>query len=776
MPIRLPPWIHLPRGIRLSVPPSWRIPLSLRWKLLAALGLILIPSLILVLAADLSDLAVRRADIVSADRTTANTVASLVDASIDDAVAVGQAVATAPSTQTFDTRTLDPRLQSLRAEYLQFLNITVVNARGESVGEMVPYAPGQPRISVADRPYFRQTMEFNTVQVSPILIGRHPSRPTSIVSVPIRNAAGRPIGAVLVSLNLEYFRAKLWSVPLGAGRVIVITDSSGNLAFASDRWSTDFAIQSLANAPLIRDAVHGIPASQESGTFPLLSGQQLGAAVPSPRYSWVAAVLEPASAAQAPVNRIVLIDIASFVLALILGTLAVLYLSNQIISPILALESAARSWSSGDLGVRVSIRTGDELERLGDSLDAMAASLSQTLDQLAEADARLTRERNRLSAILQTSPSGIVMIDTSEKIVLVNPAADALTGTKRVPGAAASQGSVVSRFYRPNGTPYPYDELPLVRALREGIPMLGVELIIRRPNGWETHVLVNAAPIRESNGRILGAVAVFSDITPLVEEERLRREFVVSAAHEFRHPLTVIKGYAEVAERNPTVRGTPVCRELDMIVDAADRASKLANQLLQSAQVHLPPVLLHYERVDLAELAKDTVAAFKRTSKKRGYDFDVKTEPAEVEGDPQLLGEALTDLLQQAEDAMPQGGKIGVCVSAWDGIATAAVVDHGPEVPPEAIPSLFRPFGVVPSVVQETKVSRPSLLLYLAKRIVEESGGWIRAESSPAQTTISFSLPRRPPSKPTIPNGRNQIAAPPASPTARASSTSPGES
>lgn len=735
--VRVPDAIPIPRA------PRWRIPFSLRWKLLIALALILLPSLILVIAADLNDLALRRESVLTADRTTADTVANLVDATVDDAVAVGQAIATAPSTATFNPQIIDARLMPLAQEYLQFQNIVVVNERGDSVGEMVPYPPDQPRVNVADRPYFRQTMAFNSVQVSPILIGRRLGRPTAIISVPIRDRAGRPIGAVLVALNLEYFRAKLWSVPLGEGQVIIITDPLGQLAFDSSRWELGVSITSLADAPLISEAIHGSPATQESGPFPGLEGSQIGAAVPSPRYHWVVAVLQPVAVAEAPINRVILIDVASFALAAALGTLAILYLSQQIVAPILELDRAAREWSDGNLGVRVSIRTGDELEHLANSLDDMAASLQRTLQQLSETDRRLTEERNRLRAILETSPAGIIMMSADGAIVLANSAAEAFLGERLAPGTPVADTAVIHQLYKPDGTQYPYDQLPLVRAFREGTPVVGSEIVVRRPNGWEVRLLTNAAPLLRSDGTILGSVAVFFDITPIAEEERLRREFVVSAAHEFRHPLTVIKGYAEVAMRNPIVRDTAVCSELGMIVDAADRANDLANQLLKSAQVHIPPVLLHREPVDLARLVKNTVEHFAAELPPDRYRFNFHGGPAEVDGDPQLLSEAVVDMLRQAVAAMPSGGTIDIEVSAWDGIATASVSDHGPQVLPEAIPFLFRPFGVVPSPATPSAVTRPSLPLYLARRIIEESGGWIRAESSPTTTTISFSLPRR---------------------------------
>src|SRR5579885_2452428 len=129
MLVRFPFTLRRPRLPRIFRSATWRAPLSLRWKLLLALTLILLPSLLLVLSGDLTNLNIRRNDIISANQTTAETVASLVDASIDDAVAVGQSLATSPSLLTTPPAAIDARLERLAPEYLQFDNILVVNAQ-----------------------------------------------------------------------------------------------------------------------------------------------------------------------------------------------------------------------------------------------------------------------------------------------------------------------------------------------------------------------------------------------------------------------------------------------------------------------------------------------------------------------------------------------------------------------------------------------------------------------------------------------------------------------
>jgi len=365
-----------------------------------------------------------------------------------------------------------------------------------------------------------------------------------------------------------------------------------------------------------------------------------------------------------------------------------------------------------------------------------------------------------LQAIFETSPVGILVLDQQGNVSMVNPTAEALFGQPLVEHLPQNQWAAHYHLFHPDGTPYKASELPSFQALSEGYETTGVEMVIRRPNAWQVHLLVNSAPIRQEEGTIVGSVTIFLDITPFAEEERLRSEFVESAAHEFRSPLTVIKGYAEVAMRDPSIKNTRISRELTMIVDAADRASQLANELLRAAQLHLPPLLLHRQIVNLSRLVEESVAKRKQQPGGDKYEFKVSTVPVEVEGDKALLSEALTDILEQAEAAMPKGGPIEVVVSAWDGMSSVRVTDHGPEIPADRIALLFQPF-TVPNPAEPQTPRRPTLLLYLARRIIEESGGWIRAESTPEATTVSISLPRRfRPVSAAGPNGVSPIPAP----------------
>jgi len=454
----------------------------------------------------------------------------------------------------------------------------------------------------------------------------------------------------------------------------------------------------------------------------------------------IAALLE-AGVLQSATPHLLFQVIGAFVLVIGLDAIGALYVAGQIITPVEGIREAARRWKRGDLAARIEIEPSSaEFTSLIDNLNAMATSLEESRARIRDAERRLRLETDRLRAVLDTSPAGVLVIGTNEVVQLANPAAEALLGEKFVPNQPLNKYEVIRHMYRSDGQPYPYEDLPTIQSLRNRAEVSGAEIIVRRPNGWEEHLLVNSAPIRDGGGVINGAVALFFDVSALAEEERLRNEFVTSAAHEFRNPLTVIKGYAEIAMRDPSVKDTPVYRELARILDAADRVEKLAVELQHAAQMHLTPITLHKEVVDLGALAESVAQSLQVTDPQHVYQVIEKSPCVEVEGDPALLREAVEDVVRQAKSVSPTGAKILVKVWSWDGISNLSVTDFGPSVPPDAIPALFNPF--TPLAVHDGANHRQPLLLYLAKRIVEESGGWIRGESSPSGTTITLTLPR----------------------------------
>jgi PAS domain S-box-containing protein len=134
--------------------------------------------------------------------------------------------------------------------------------------------------------------------------------------------------------------------------------------------------------------------------------------------------------------------------------------------------------------------------------------------------AEVALERARFQAVIENAPEGIVVADREGRIVLTNPSADAIYG-RPVPHGQEYASHADLNLCHPDGTPYDPRQLPLTRSALDGETVADQELSIVWPDGQRRHLLANSAPIRDALDEVVGAVAVFQDIT---ERKRVRQE------------------------------------------------------------------------------------------------------------------------------------------------------------------------------------------------------------------------------------------------------------
>ncbi|HEY3451046.1 MAG TPA: PAS domain S-box protein [Myxococcales bacterium] len=352
------------------------------------------------------------------------------------------------------------------------------------------------------------------------------------------------------------------------------------------------------------------------------------------------------------------------------------------------------------------------------------------------------KERSRLQVVLDTVPVGIGLCMLPDaRLRLSNKAAEALF--ERPAGAPELSLSERARHLDirlPSGEPAALEELPLSRSLR-GETLTGVELVFRPPSGREVHVLENAAPLRDAEERVVGAVLALQDITALRKQERLRDEFIAAVAHELKTPVTTIRGYAELLRRwTPQQREAHERQALDVISTETRRINLRVQEMLEVARFRRAPARLRLGRFDLGELAAVAVARMQALTQ---IQLSLHREGAvPVEADRERLEEVLVNLLDHAIDSSPEGKSVEVRVWAREQEALASVRDHGAGIPRTRQPHVFDPFyeAVPPGAPGYRSVV--SLTLYLSRLAVEAHQGriWMESEEG-AGSTLSFSLP-----------------------------------
>ena len=223
----------------------------------------------------------------------------------------------------------------------------------------------------------------------------------------------------------------------------------------------------------------------------------------------------------------------------------------------------------------------DELAGLGEALDEAAAQHNETVRQLTE-------ERNRSDAILRSMVEGVAVVNESEKIVFCNEAFCSSVGLERLPCA----GRLLIEVSRQSGL---LRVVQQVLAKRQTLTA-EIEIATRTPRTFA----VTATPV--DTGGATGAVLVLHDVSEIRRLERVRRDFVANVSHEFKTPLTAIRGFAETLLGGAMRDKQNSLRFLQIIRDHAIRMGRLTEDLLKLSLIEAGKLELNMQPVSVAEL------------------------------------------------------------------------------------------------------------------------------------------------------------------------------
>lgn len=228
-------------------------------------------------------------------------------------------------------------------------------------------------------------------------------------------------------------------------------------------------------------------------------------------------------------------------------------------------------------------------------------------------------------------------------------------------------------------------------------------------------------------------------LTARQRSESRVRAFVADASHELRTPLTAIRGYAELARRNPDDLAA-VRHALGRVEAESVRMSALVDDLLLLARLDAGRPLDH-EVVNLSQVIIDTVSDAHVAGPDHAWQLQLPDQPVTVTGDGQRLHQVLTNLLANACNHTPAGTEITVTLAVDLAGTQIRVTDNGPGIDPALQPDIFERF-----VRGERSRSRTAgstgLGLAIAAAIINAHGGTISLDSKPGRTQFTISIPR----------------------------------
>ena len=431
-----------------------------------------------------------------------------------------------------------------------------------------------------------------------------------------------------------------------------------------------------------------------------------------------------------------------------------LYFANRMVRPISELIAASERVAKGDLGVRVGSSGQDEIASLSRSFNQMVGEIQRNREELVEANRQVEARREFTEQVLEGVTAGVIGLDADRRINLPNKSASDLLGIDLERRIGEKIADIVPEF----------GEM-MDRVARNPVRRHWSEIVLDRNDRARTLMVRLAAEHLESE--IVGYVLTFDDITDLQQAQRTAAWADVARriAHEIKNPLTPIqlsaerlrRKYLKQIEIDPEVFDT--CT--DTIIRQVDDIGRLVSEFSSFARMPEPRM----RKNDLRRLCRQAIFLERSAHPAIVYEFERAQTPLPVMCDSHQIGQALTNLLQNAANAIeergdPNGsgddsgdgsgggsgggsgraGTVTVAIDDNEGGLTVSISDTGPGLPTDMLHRLTEPYV-------STRAKGTGLGLAIVRKIMEDHGGELQmkndhsAEGEILGATVSMAFP-----------------------------------
>ena len=414
-------------------------------------------------------------------------------------------------------------------------------------------------------------------------------------------------------------------------------------------------------------------------------------------------------------------------LKILVGSLAIVllaaafifFITRRLSRPLTAINQGAERFARGDLSSKVPVPHAEELAKLAESLNHMAA-------QLDERFRTILQQRQEQEAILASMVEGVVAVDNSDRLITLNKAGARLLMVK----PEAAKGQSIQEVIRNKDL-----QRFLQQARTAAAPVEG-EIAI---NGLSERFLqLHGTKLLDSQSQAIGVLVVMNDVTAMRRLERVRRDFVANVSHELRTPITSIKGFVETLQAGAIHEPDNAEQFLQIIARQADRLNQIIEDLLTLSRIeqeeeagtvtlsleYLQPVLKAAIKTSEVKAAVKQIHVVLKCPD--GFQANIN---------PPLLEEALVNLIDNAVKYSPPQTTVTVEVEKAAEKVLIRVRDQGRGIAMEHLPRLFERFyRVDPS--RSRRVGGTGLGLAIVKHIAQAHNGWVTVDSTLGQGSV----------------------------------------
>jgi two-component system phosphate regulon sensor histidine kinase PhoR len=411
-------------------------------------------------------------------------------------------------------------------------------------------------------------------------------------------------------------------------------------------------------------------------------------------------------------------------ITLILSAFIGIRMAKGFTRPIEAIIAVAQRLTKKDYKSRVTIKTTGEMEQLADAVNELARSLQTQMEEIRE-------NQQRLTGVLSNMVSGVMLINTDGRIMLVNRAMEEMI--------ASTSNQLMGKLHIEAGKNFGLSQL-IGRTLKEGVSIHEeVHVYFPAERILDAHV----APSIGENGEIRGVITVLHDITEIRRLEKMRSEFVANVSHELKTPVTSLKGFAETL-LDGAMHDEEVLRSfLTIMLEESERLHRLIADILDLSKIEQHRLPLNPVKLDIVNLIHETVSTLREEVYKKNLVIELpEVENLMMEADKDRLQQIILNLVANALAYTPEGGTITVDVKDIGQEVKLAVKDTGIGISKKDLPRIFERFYRVDKA-RSRQSGGTGLGLAIVKHLVESHHGRIKVESEEGKgTSFMITLPK----------------------------------